>query len=43
MVKINPPLEFTEDVQPACLSRMFMNLEQPRRCFTSGWGDLSEG
>ena len=46
IVKLDSPLQFNEDVKPACLpsSENYLNVDSSEdRCFTSGWGTLSSG
>ena len=46
ILKLGSPLEFNQDVQPACLppSANYLDINSSEdRCFTSGWGTLSEG
>ena len=43
ILKLGSPLQFNEDVQPACLpsSSSFLGLESTKTsCVTSGWGKL---
>ena len=44
ILKLGSPLQFNENVQPACLpsSSSFLGLDSTKTsCFTSGWGKLS--
>ena len=44
ILKLGSPLQFNENVQPACLpsSSSFLGLDSIKTsCFTSGWGKLS--
>ena len=46
ILKLGSPLEFNQDVQPACLppSTSYLDINSSEeRCFTSGWGSLQEG
>ena len=46
ILKLGSPLEFNQDVQPACLppSANYLDINSSEdRCFTSGWGSLQEG
>ena len=43
ILKLGSPLQFNNDVQPACLpsSSGYLSLDSTKdRCFTSGWGQL---
>ena len=42
ILKLDSPLDFNEDVQPACLPSPNWSPDQDpnNRCFTSGWGTL---
>jgi len=43
IVKLGSPLQFDDNVQPACLpsSQKYLDFETTEeRCFTSGWGKL---
>ena len=44
ILKLESPLEFNNDVEPACLpsSTNYLNKDSTEeRCFTSGWGKLN--
>ena len=44
ILKLGSPLQFNENVQPACLpsSSSFLGLDSTKTlCFTSGWGKLN--
>ena len=44
ILKLGSPLQFNEDVQPACLpsSSSYLGLDSTKTmCFTSGWGKLN--
>merc|ERR1712223_2226339 len=46
ILKLDSPLEFNDDVKPACLptSSDYLDVSSTEeRCFTSGWGTLSSG
>ena len=46
ILKLDSPLVFNADVQPACLPSSASYLDTSsteERCFTSGWGTLSFG
>ena len=46
ILKLGSPLQFNENVQPACLpsSPSFLSLDSTKSlCFTSGWGKLDVG
>ena len=46
ILKLGSPLQFNENVQPACLpsSPSFLSLDSTKTlCFTSGWGKLDVG
>ena len=46
ILKLDSPLDFNDDVQPACLppSKSYLGLDSTEeQCFTSGWGALYYG
>ena len=46
IVKLGSPLQFDDNVQPACLpsSKKYLDSDTTEeRCFTSGWGKLQFG
>ena len=46
IVKLGSPLQFDDNVQPACLpsSPNYLDFDTSEdRCFTSGWGKLQYG
>ena len=46
IVKLGSPLQFDDNVQPACLpsSQKYLDSDTTEeRCFTSGWGTLQHG
>ena len=46
IVKLGSPLQFDDNVQPACLpsSQKYLDSDTTEeRCFTSGWGKLQFG
>ena len=42
MLRLAEPVEFTENVRPACLADSSDELRDYRRCFVAGWGALQE-
>ena len=48
ILKLDIPLDFDKDVKAACLpsSKGYLDLtstEKEEQCYTSGWGDLTNG
>ena len=45
IIKLDIPLNFDKDVKPACLpSSNYLDLNsKEEQCYTSGWGDLTNG
>ena len=46
ILKLDIPLNFDKDVKPACLppSKGYLDLSSTEeQCYTSGWGDLTNG
>uniref|UniRef100_A0A8C5A830 Transmembrane serine protease 2 n=1 Tax=Gadus morhua TaxID=8049 RepID=A0A8C5A830_GADMO len=43
LLRLRRPLTFTQDVKPACLPNVGVNLNPERNAWTTGWGTLSSG
>ncbi|XP_056450806.1 transmembrane protease serine 2-like [Gadus chalcogrammus] len=43
LLRLRRPLTFTQDVRPACLPNVGVNLNPERNAWTTGWGTLSSG